>query len=154
MADDASGLCTDLRAHRTAVLAGAPWVDIDFAPDVPLLMYQSLVGQATLVPEARFYQWVPRHRKLPEERSRANSLRRLRRFRFVRLSRACAVAARKAEEMNGRRHVPAVTFVVIYCSVRVAVTKAAVFEVAPAPVQSVWRRLKYGRDDAEAIARP
>lgn len=137
--------CTEFYGlHRSAVAKDYEWQDIDFSPDVPFLVYESLRGDFVYQPGAAFYQWLPVTRKSPTARAKENALRDLGSFRVVRLSLAIGRAATQARVGSGQQQHPLRDFLTSYWSLRTSLTRTWLFEHSPRSLQNAWRRLKYG----------
>lgn len=139
-----SGCAEFYGLYRAEVLAEYDWPDIDFAPDIPLLIHASLWGELVYEPGATFYQWIPKQSKSPRMRARQNSYTELSTFRIARLASTCAQAAVAAEAKRGRRRSSVAALAMLYGTLRMSLWKTSLFQIAPPFVQRTWRRMKYG----------
>lgn len=125
---------------RRAELQTYPWLDIDFAPDVPLLIYMSLRGDIVKARDATFYQRMGASPKSAKARALANSYKDdVAPLRVIRLSWASATNATQAVEGGVRFRV--CVFLNIYYSLRYSLTKTQLFEASPPFLQQLWRNI-------------
>lgn len=127
---------------RRDVMQEYPWVDLDYAPDLPLVVHLYLSGDVVAAEGALLFYWVPENPKSAAERAVDNALRQLAPFPEARAAWAAARMASLARARSGRWFPAAVGFVFIYASRRWPVAKQALFGVTPMPVRSFWRRIK------------
>lgn len=140
-----SGCAEFYGLHRTDIAKGYSWQDIDFSPDVPFLVYESMQGDFIYQAGATFYQWLPLVRKSPADRARENALSDLGRFRVIRLAIAISRAASEGRVAAGLRKHPLTDFLTGYWTLRSTLTKTWLFERSPRSFQNAWRRFKYGK---------
>lgn len=139
--------CAELYGlHRTDIAKRYSWQDIDFSPDVPFLVYESMRGDFVYQPGTTFYQWLPLIQKNPADRARENALSGLRPFRVIRLAIAISRAASEGRVAEGQRKHALTDLLTAYWSLRNSLTKTWVFEHSPPCLQNVWRRLKFRKE--------
>ena len=107
---------------RTSALKEYGWHDLDYAPDVPLLVHLSFSGEFVKARRGRFYYFLPPINKSKEERALVNNLRPLKPFPKLRLSWACALAAQQANKCHSFRILSAPVFFITYYNHRVRLT--------------------------------
>lgn len=127
---------------RRDLITEYPWLEIEYAPDAPVIVFLALSGEIAVVNEAVLYYWAPERPKSPAERAVANSLKRLRPFPEARLAWVCSSAVSRA--MAKRRvWMPRVAgFVAVYVWRRWPHVKQAVYTATPPGFRSAWRQLK------------
>jgi len=127
---------------RTATVNEYPWYPLDYAPDIPLLIYLNLRGDFVYVPGATFRQWYPALGKSPKERARANSYRSLRPLHNVRLCWWSAAAAVAAQAKSGTHRNQLLAFVVLYSTLRNSILLTIAYEHSPVVLRRSWARWK------------
>lgn len=127
---------------RRDVMQDYPWIDLDYAPDLPLVVYLYLAGDVVAAEGATLYYWVPESPKSAAERAVANALRQLAPFPEVRAAWAAARMASLARARGGRSFPAIAGFVFIYASRRWPYAKQALFAITPQPLRSFWRWIK------------
>lgn len=88
---------------RRSALANYFWPGIEFGADRPLLLYLWRRGRFLYATGACFYCFKPEKKKTQDQRARYITGHGLRPFPYLRLSWACARAAKAAETAEGRR---------------------------------------------------
>jgi glycosyltransferase involved in cell wall biosynthesis len=127
--------------RRDAALA-YPWFEIDYAPDMPFVVFLALHGEIVVAEAATLYYWMPAVQKSPAERAVANSLKRLKPFPEVRLAWACGRAAAAACRARGRRLPVLFGFVAALLYRVTPGLRGAAYDLAPQPIRALWRALK------------
>lgn len=126
---------------RDALLA-YPWPDIDYAPDMPLVLFLALFGEVLVNEEASLFYFVPAASKSHSDRAATNSLRRLALFPELRLAWECGKVAAAARRARGHHLPVAVAFVGAWLYRTTPRVRGAAYDLAPHWLRSVWRRLK------------
>ncbi len=127
---------------RRDVMQDYPWIDLDYAPDLPLVVYLYLSGDVVAADGATLYYWVPENPKSAAERAVANALRQLAPFPELRAAWAAARMASLARARSGRWFPAIAGFVFIFASRRWPYAKEALFAITPQPLRSFWRWIK------------
>jgi len=127
---------------RRDALTAYPWLDIDYAPDMPLVLHLALYGEITVAEDATLFYWVPTEQKSPAERAVANSLKRLAPFPEVRLAWACGRAAASACQARGRRLPVVVAFTAAWLYRTTPWLRGAAYDLVPDWLRALWRRAK------------
>jgi glycosyltransferase involved in cell wall biosynthesis len=127
--------------RRDAALA-YPWFEIDYAPDMPFVVFLALHGEIVLTDAATLYYWVPAVQKSPAERAIANSLKRLAPFPEVRLAWVCGKAAAAASHRRGHRLPVLFGFLAALLYRTTPRLRGAAHGLAPQSIRSLWRNLK------------
>lgn len=79
--------------HQAKLLKSYDWIDLEYGPDVPLLTYLLVNGEAKVIEGGAFYYNTADARKTHRHRAKTGGYGVLRSFPEIRLSYACAVAA-------------------------------------------------------------
>lgn len=129
--------------HRTQLLKDYDWKHIDFAPDLPFLVYLSLRGDFVYEAGTKFFQWKPEIPKTPNSRAKTDSFGNVRPLRVLRLGIRIAAAASLATSIKGRKPRPPLYFVWSYFPLRISLWKTWLFERSPRIAQRAWKVIKY-----------
>lgn len=125
---------------RRNALQSYAWIDIDYGPDIPLLMHLACLGEFVRAGGGCFYYFSPPKPKALEERAIANSLRPLKPAPELRLSWACAQAVQRASRIAGRPISRWQAFVIVYTHRHWGWIKPRLFTMTPGWMISLYRR--------------
>lgn len=131
---------------RRRFIEKCPWTEIDFGPDIPIIVYLSIRGIFSYVAGSKFFYYQPISPKKDEDRAKENSLHRLKPCREVRLSWLIAkYAAVGLAQKTGAFIPPVFLFSFIYFFRHWRWMKPALFNRTPKFLITHWRKYKAWR---------
>lgn len=123
---------------RAAALRKYTWHDIDYAPDLPLMLALSTHGDFIYVPGTVFvYHWIPAVIRSMRMFGNSDPLQQFRRWPRLRCAWACATVVKDAERKNGRSRLILPLFLRLYFW-QYRSAKAMLYELAPRAVRRAW----------------
>lgn len=130
---------------RRKYLLNYPWLNIDYGPDTPLLLYLVTCGDFTYIPGTSFYYYVPPTEadKTPKLRAIAISGKKLRAFPELRLYWVSAKTVKMAMSDNGNhQNHYFILYWIITGRLHMSI-KAWLYFHSPYQLRDLWRHLKH-----------